>query len=99
MALKITNFDNIYVLIQDGDEEIYRGARDVECIIEAMGFYYGEDDIEYIDKKLEKAPTYMEKGVNISPKNNVESEEKELQVNIQNNRSSTGNTEDFPDDD
>ena len=64
MSLKVTRYGKAYIEILDVTDpeedatepvepvRIYRGAPDIDCVIEAMGFYYGEDDIEHLEEEL-----------------------------------------------
>lgn len=53
---QVTNYDNTYMRITDleDNEVIYNGPRDVDCVIEALAFYFGVDEVEHNEDELEQ---------------------------------------------
>jgi len=54
-VLKVEKFGDVHITITDteNDEVIYDATNDVDCVIEALGFYFDED-VEFEDKEVQE---------------------------------------------
>ena len=107
MSLKVTKYGETLIHIEDEDgEDIYKGAPDVDCVIEALAFHFGEEvETEEKDELEGSDPTHSyddedveQESEESSESNETDDEEvEEIEVFTLSPQSLDG--EDWPDDD